>query len=65
MSQMDNMGCQLLNYIGSIVGLSGIPLYSVTYCDIPVGRIAVNDHDRLKNQSMHIDQAWEANKMSV
>ena len=62
---MDDMGFQMINFVGSIVGLSGIPLYSVTCRNIPVGRTAVNEHDRLKNQAIYINLAWEANKMSV
>ena len=53
------------NYIGSMVGLSGIPLDYMTCFDIPVGWTAVNLHDRLKYQAIQIGPAWEDDKMDV
>ena len=48
------------NYIGSIVGVSGIPLDYVARLDMPVGWMVVSEHDHLKYQVIHIGPDWEA-----
>ena len=53
------------NCIGSMVGVSVIPLDYVTHSDITVGWTAANEHDRLKYQAIHIGLSWEANKMTI
>ena len=51
---MDDMGCQMRNYIDFMVGVSGIPLGYVEIFDIPVVWMAVKDHDCLKYQAIYI-----------
>ena len=53
------------NYIGLLVRVLGIPLYYVTHCNMPVGRTAANEHNRLKYQAIYIGPTQEANKMNV
>ena len=53
------------NYIGPMVGVSGIPLDYGTCCNIPSGWIAANENKYLKYQAIHIGMAWEYDKMTV
>ena len=53
------------NYLGSIMGASGVPLDYVTRRDMPATFTPANQHDILKYQAIHTGPAWEADKMTV
>ena len=53
------------NYIGSMVGVLGIPLGYVMCSNMPVGWKAENEQNHLKYQPIQIDLAWEYDKMAV
>ena len=53
------------NYIGSMVGVSDIPLCYVTCHDIPVWWAEANDHNCIKYQVIQIGPAWGVDKMTV
>ena len=46
------------NYIHSMVGVLGIPLYYVTCCVMPAGWTAANKHNHLIYQVIQIGPAW-------
>jgi hypothetical protein len=53
------------NYLGSMLGSSGVPLDYVTRRDMPAEWTAGNEHDALKYQAIQVGPAWEADKMTV
>ena len=53
------------NYLGSMVGASGIPLDYVTRRDVAPEWIAGNEHDRLKYQAIQDGAAWDKDRMTV
>ena len=53
------------NYLGSMMGASGIPLDYVTRRDMPTGWVPTNEHDILKYQAIQVGPAWETDKMTV
>ena len=53
------------NYLGSMMGASGIPLDYVIRRDMPDGWEPGNEHDILKYQAIQTGPAWETDKMTV
>ena len=55
----------LENYIGSIIGESGVPLDYVIRRDQAAGWTAANEHDRLKYAAVQTGPAWDKDTMKV
>ena len=53
------------NYIGSMIGVSFIPLDNVTCHDMTKVWTAVNEHNCLKYQAIQISPAWESEKKTL
>ena len=57
------------NYLGSLQGSSGIPLYYVVRRDIPAtsnpATDAANEYDRLKYQALMTGPSYETDRMTV